>query len=49
MFFIKKVVVYVLSITSLLLIHNALMAKTPVAILCNRPSSRFWILFRYRL
>jgi len=33
MFFIKKVVVYVLSITSLLLIHNALMAKTPVAIL----------------
>ena len=33
MFFIKKVVVYVFSITSLLLIHNALMAKTPVAIL----------------
>jgi acetoin utilization deacetylase AcuC-like enzyme len=33
MFFIKKVVFYVLSITSLLLIHNALMAKTPVAIL----------------
>jgi len=33
MFFIKKVVVYLLSITSLLLIHNALMAKTPVAIL----------------
>ena len=33
MLFIKKVVVYVLSITSLLLIHNALMAKTPVAIL----------------
>ena len=33
MFFIKKIVVYVLSITSLLLIHNALMAKTPVAIL----------------
>ncbi len=33
MFFIKKVVVYVLCITSLLLIHNALMAKTPVAIL----------------
>jgi len=33
MFFIKKVVVYVLSITSLLLIHNVLMAKTPVAIL----------------
>ena len=33
MFFIKKVVVYVLSIASLLLIHNALMAKTPVAIL----------------
>ena len=33
MFFIKKVVVYVLSITSLLLIHNAVMAKTPVAIL----------------
>jgi len=33
MFFIKKIVVYVLSITSLLLIHNVLMAKTPVAIL----------------
>jgi acetoin utilization deacetylase AcuC-like enzyme len=33
MFFIKKVVGYVLSITSLLLIHNVLMAKTPVAIL----------------
>jgi acetoin utilization deacetylase AcuC-like enzyme len=33
MFFIKKVVGYVLSITSLLLIHNLLMAKTPVAIL----------------
>lgn len=33
MFFIKKVVIYVLSIASLLLIHNALMAKTPVAIL----------------
>jgi len=33
MFFIKKVVVYVLSITSLLLIHNALMAKPSVAIL----------------
>lgn len=33
MFFIKKVVVYVLSVASLLLIHNALMAKTPVAIL----------------
>ncbi len=33
MLFIKKVVVYVLSIISLLLIHNALMAKTPVAIL----------------
>jgi len=33
MFFIKKVVVYLLSITSLFLIHNALMAKTPVAIL----------------
>ena len=33
MFFIKKVVVYVLSITSLLLNHNVLMAKTPVAIL----------------
>lgn len=33
MFFIKKLVVYVLSITSLLLIHNASMAKTPVAIL----------------
>ena len=33
MFFIKKVVVYLLSITSLLLIHNVLMAKTPVAIL----------------
>jgi acetoin utilization deacetylase AcuC-like enzyme len=33
MFFIKKVVIYVLSITSLLLIHNASMAKTPVAIL----------------
>ena len=33
MFFIKKVVIYVLSITSLLLIHNQLMAKTPVAIL----------------
>jgi len=33
MFSIKKVVIYVLSITSLLLIHNALMAKTAVAIL----------------
>jgi acetoin utilization deacetylase AcuC-like enzyme len=33
MFLIKKVVVYVLSITSLLLIHNASLAKTPVAIL----------------
>jgi acetoin utilization deacetylase AcuC-like enzyme len=33
MFFIKKVVAYVLCITSLLLIHNASMAKTPVAIL----------------
>ena len=33
MFCIKKVVIYVLSITSLLLMHNALMAKTPVAIL----------------
>ena len=33
MFFIKKVIVFGLSITSLLLTHNALMAKTPVAIL----------------